>query len=350
MKQLLLTMSVCITIGWLLSLTGSPAPYLLGSLVAAWTLVKSLPTNLPQPGIPIWFRTSVILGLSVLIGAAFSPEVITQLGLWSGTIFTMLVTTVIATISGYSFLYRCRQYNPTLAFLCALPGGQAEVIAISQDLVEKDYVVAFCHLVRVAVVVCLIPLLLMISEGSEGVAASNIAISQLPSVFNLSGVLILQFIAIGVASYVLAIVLRIPMPHLLGPILLSGVLHILGWVEIPRINEFVILAQVTIGAAIGVKIGRVKNSELTAYFFDALGLAIILVSIYSLAAVGMAYFGGISTMKMMLAFIPGGIYEATILALIFGFDVAFVAFHHTVRVIVIFFGLPFLLKKLQSNE
>ena len=190
----------------------------------------------------------------------------------------------------------------------------------------------------------------MISEGSEGVAASNIAISQLPSVFNLSGVLILQFIAIGVASYVLAIVLRIPMPHLLGPILLSGVLHILGWVEIPRINEFVILAQVTIGAAIGVKIGRVKNSELTAYFFDALGLAIILVSIYSLAAVGMAYFGGISTMKMMLAFIPGGIYEATILALIFGFDVAFVAFHHTVRVIVIFFGLPFLLKKLQSNE
>ena len=343
-------MSVCLIVGWLVAKTGSPAPYLLGSLIAAWTLAKLLPENFAYLGIPKWFRTSVILGLSVLIGAAFSPHVMSQLGLWSGTVITMLVTTIIATVAGYTFLSKFRKYDPTLAFLCALPGGQAEVIAVSQDLVKKDYVVAFCHLVRVAVVVCILPLMLAISEGSEGVAASNIAVKQLPSIVDLSALLILQFVAIGAAGYLLAKLLHIPMAHLLGPLVLSSIFHMMGWVEIPRINEFVILAQVTIGAAIGAKIGKTKNSELAVYFFDAVALAAILVSIYTLAAAGMAYFGDISTMKMILAFIPGGIYEATILALIFGFDVAFVAFHHAVRVLIIFLGLPFLIGKLPSNE
>jgi uncharacterized membrane protein AbrB (regulator of aidB expression) len=46
---------------------------------------------------------------------------------------------------------------------------------------------------------------------------------------------------------------------------------------------------------------------------------------------------------MLLAFVPGGLYEVTLLALIFGFDVAFVAFHHTIRVMLVFLGLPFVI-------
>ena len=55
-------------------------------------------------------------------------------------------------------------------------------------------------------------------------------------------------------------------------------------------------------------------------------------------------------MKLLLAFIPGGLYEVTLLALIFGFDIAFfVAFHHTVRVMMVFFGLPFIIAKTRNR-
>ena len=54
-------------------------------------------------------------------------------------------------------------------------------------------------------------------------------------------------------------------------------------------------------------------------------------------------------MKLLLAFIPGGLYEVTLLALIFGFDIAFVAFHHTVRVMMVFFGLPFIIAKTRNQ-
>ena len=46
----------------------------------------------------------------------------------------------------------------------------------------------------------------------------------------------------------------------------------------------------------------------------------------------------------MLAFVPGGLYEVTLLSLIFGFDVAFVAIHHGTRMLFILFSLPLVLK------
>jgi uncharacterized membrane protein AbrB (regulator of aidB expression) len=48
--------------------------------------------------------------------------------------------------------------------------------------------------------------------------------------------------------------------------------------------------------------------------------------------------------------VPGGLYEVTLLALIFGFDVAFVAFHHTVRIIPLIFAMSFISKRLPNTK
>ena len=62
-------------------------------------------------------------------------------------------------------------------------------------------------------------------------------------------------------------------------------------------------------------------------------------------ALTLASWTGLDFMQLLLAFIPGGLYEVTLLALIFGFDIAFVAFHHTLRVMMVFFGLPLIVAK-----
>jgi uncharacterized membrane protein AbrB (regulator of aidB expression) len=48
--------------------------------------------------------------------------------------------------------------------------------------------------------------------------------------------------------------------------------------------------------------------------------------------------------------VPGGLYEVTLLALVFGFDVAYVAFHHTVRTMIIFMSLPILVNRLKGSK
>ena len=58
----------------------------------------------------------------------------------------------------------------------------------------------------------------------------------------------------------------------------------------------------------------------------------------------------IEFLDVMLAFVPGGLYEVTLLSLIFGFDVAFVAIHHATRMLFILFSLPFLLKILRAGK
>ena len=64
----------------------------------------------------------------------------------------------------------------------------------------------------------------------------------------------------------------------------------------------------------------------------------------------MAMMEGFNFLELWLAFVPGGLYEVTLLALIFGFDVAFVAFHHTVRIIPLIFAMSFIAKRLPDNK
>ena len=73
---------------------------------------------------------------------------------------------------------------------------------------------------------------------------------------------------------------------------------------------------------------------------DAFQVTAFIIAAYLGAAFLMAAVSGENFLRLWLAFVPGGLYEVTLLALLFGFDVAFVAFHHTVRVVMIFLALP----------
>ena len=257
----------------------------------------------------------------------------------------MVAATVLATLAVLFFLIRIRKYDFTLALLSCIPGGQAEVIVISRDLVEKDYVVALFHLVRVALVFCSAPLFLALMQGQDAVQASNATLLAMPSLFTLPPAKLLTFATMSIIALPVARFIKLPMPHLVGPLILSSTLHILGLVEIPRISEFVILAQLTIGGAVGARLAKVPFLDLAVYIRDAFASAIIVLSTYGLMALALASWTGLDFMQLLLAFIPGGLYEVTLLALIFGFDIAFVAFHHTLRVMMVFFGLPLIIAK-----
>lgn len=327
-----------------------PAPYLLGSMFGVWMLAAAFKPARRYLQTPRWFHKLVVLGLGVLIGAMFGPDTIGQFLHWGLTVSGMLLSTVLATLAGYLFLTRLRGYEPTLALFCSIPGGQAEVIALSRDLVEKDYVVALCHLVRVVFVFCSVPLVLALVKGADAVSESNRALSELPSLFELPIVVLLQFCAIAAGGFLLARLLRIPVAHLIGPLFVSMTLHITGTVEMPRINELVLLAQVTIGGTVGARLGQVEFRVLAGYLRDALVNVVLVLIVFVAAAYFFASVLDYAFFDVMLAFVPGGLYEITMLSLIFGFDVAFVVTHHASRMLFILFSLPLLLKALRGMD
>ena len=350
LKRIAVTFALALATGWAFMQAGAPAPYLMGSLFGVWfagALVKPLQ---PHLGVARWFHKPVVLGLGVLIGATFNQSVLAQADKWMITLVTMVGTTVVVTAIGYAFLRRARGYEPRMAILCSVPGGQAEAIVMAREMVDKDYVVALFHLVRVVVVFLSTPLLLSLVEGREAVERSNIALREMPSIFALPTSEILLFVALGVAGFAIARLLRIPMPHLLGPVGLSTLFHLMGWAELPRVNEFVILAQLAIGGAVGARLAKVPFHDLLGYLKDAVATTLLIISAYFLSTVAIAFATGSAFLTVWLAFVPGGLYEVTLLALVFGFDVAFVAFHHTIRVMMIFVALPMLALRLGPRD
>ena len=339
-RKIALTFTFALATGWLFLQAGLPAPFLMGSLFGVWVMGANIPKLQPHLGVARWFHIPVVLGLGVLIGSHFTAAIGQHTLHWIDTIVAMILVTMIVTMAGFLFLTKIRGYDSLTAFFCSVPGGQAEVLIMAREQVEKDYVVALFHLIRVAFVFFSTPLLLAFFQGSQAVIASNQQLSSMPSLTALSGLEFSYFLGIALVGYIMGKLLRLPMAHLLGPVILSTIAHTAGLVQIPRIFEFVMLAQLAIGGAVGARLAQVPFAELRVYLTDAAVNTLMLLSLYFLAALMMVYLTGIDLLSLWLAFVPGGLYEVTLLALIFGFDIAFVAFHHTVRILLIFLTLP----------
>jgi len=339
-RQMVLTCAIAVATGWVFLQIGLPAPYLMGSLFGVWIFGGLFKSARPHLGVAGWFHAPVILGIGVLIGANFSRQTLAQASAWQFTVMAMIGTTLLVSVLAYMLLHKRYGFEKKLAFLCCIPGGQVEAIALARDLVDKGYVVALFHLVRVVIVLVSTPLLLAMIEGQQAVDASNIALQQMPGFEQMQLSQIGVFVAVALGGYLLARLGRIPIPYLLGPMGLSTLLHMTGVIELPRIQEFVLLAQLVIGGGIGVKLAKVTFGELLGYLKLACGTALLILASYLFVALLIAQLTDMAFLRVWLAFVPGGFYEMTLLALIFGLDVAFVAFHHTLRVVMIFLAMP----------
>ena len=79
---------------------------------------------------------------------------------------------------------------------------------------------------------------------------------------------------------------------------------------------------------------------------DGVVTAILLIGSYIVLAYLCHRFLGVDLLEVILAFIPGSLHEVILLTFIFGLDaaLAFVAFHHTARILLIFFSLPWFMR------
>ena len=349
-RRLAVTLSVALATGYAFLRVGVPAPFMMGSLLGVWLIGGAVRPLRDHLGVARWFHVPVMLVLGVLIGSNFTIATFGNASQWSVTMAAMIVATLLATGLGYWHLKVTRGYSRTMALLCTVPGGLTEVVVLARELVREDYVVALFHLIRITLVFLVTPLILAYLLGGGAVAESNATLEGLPSIMEMEPLAAITFALIAAVGYYAARAIRLPVPHLLGPALLSSALHISGQVDVARVQELVVLAQLVIGGAVGSRLAKVRFQGLLGYMRDGLANTLMILAVYLAAAFGLAGLLGIDTLLMWLAFVPGGVYEVTLLALLFGFDLAFVAFHHTTRVLLVYFGLGFLAARSEEDQ
>ena len=127
--------------------------------------------------------------------------------------------------------------------------------------------------------------------------------------------------------------------------LITAVLMGFTFTLVRKYKTINMVPTMAIGGIIGVRLASVNFHEIAKYLKDAVFGALLVVSAFALVATLTAFVLDVQFLRMLLAFIPGGFYEVTLLSLIFGFDVAFVAFHHSIRVVLVFLLLPLTVSK-----
>lgn len=202
-------------------------------------------------------------------------------------------------------------------------------------------VVGLTHAVRILVLLLAIPPLLQL-VGHVSVQAGRPAPEQWLTMPPAADILILA--GAGLAGVWLGRRLRLPNPLLFGPVLVSGCLHLTGVTDAAIPPLIVALAQVIIGASIGVRFAGTSLARVG----SCLAIALLQAVAGMLIAVATAWIGhlvsGYPPAAVLLAYMPGGAPELSLVALALGVEPAFVTSHHLLRITLLILLLPALVR------
>lgn len=311
---------------------GAPLAWLMGAMIT--TTLATL--GGARPEIPGPLRTVMVAVLGIMLGSTFSPELADQLASWGAGIGVMAGVIAILMVVGIAYLRGVAGYDPVTAYYSAAPGGITSMSLIGESLGADLRIVSLGHATRILVVVSTIPLWYRLAEHVEVPVVPNMGMALSALTLEEAGVLI----ALGVVGVPIAKLLRIPTPGLIGPMILSAITHLLGWVEIGPPNELVAAAQVVVGAAIGCRFVGLSFREVRTIMAHAAAVALLYVAVAAIAGWLSAPFVGVSQTAMVLALSPGGLAEMSLIALAIGIETAFVSSMHILRIMGIVLLAP----------
>ena len=326
LRPVALALGISLTCGFAAWWAGLPLPWMLGPMIGN-TLAAMLgaPIRGPEP-----LRPLVIPIIGVMLGSGITADILSQLDDW---VMTLLVLPVfLGLAAGLSFLVYLKlgRFDPVTAFYSAMPGGLNEMLILGAAAGGDERRIALAHAARVLIVIFLVVVYFWLALGVTSTGSSSwVALDGLtgPDYAILTGC--------GVLGLALGRRMRLPAAPMFGPMILSGIAHLAGWVTVAPPTVLIVAAQLVIGTVIGARfVGATLQDvgrDLALAVVSAFGMLLIAVGFAEL----IAWQSGFALSQAFLAFAPGGLTEMSLLSLAMGQDVAYVSSIHLIRITVI---------------
>ncbi|MEJ8562651.1 AbrB family transcriptional regulator [Yoonia sp. GPGPB17] len=316
---------------------GLPLPWMLGPMIAN-TFAAMM--RAPIAG-PDQLRPFVIPIIGVMLGSGVTAEIFGLLGTWLLTLLLLPLFLACAAGISYAVYRRIGKYDPVTSFYSAMPGGLNEMLILGGEAGGDERRIALAHAARVLIIIVFVALffglILGVSSGGRG-AIQWIGIYEITA---------LDYVILGscaLAGTLLGKWLGLLTAPVFGPMILSGIAHIFGWVTVAPPTLFVVAAQITIGTVIGTRFIGATLAEVR----KDIGLSAVASFLMLVAAVGFAelivVISGIPLAQAFLAFSPGGLTEMSLLTLAMEQDVTYVSIMHIIRITLVIALAPFVFK------
>lgn len=317
--------------GALFWLTGMPLAWMLGAMCA------SMAAAVAGIAVPVhsMARGPMAALLGVMLGSAFTPELLGRLDEWLGG-FVLVALFVPLCMAAMTFYFRVlRRYDPVTAFFSATPGGITEMILVGSAYGGDVRRISLVHATRIMVVVFVIPFYFRF--GAQLDVPSLLPTPPVGQVAAGDWALLAGCILIG---WPLAAAVRLPAAVLTGPLVLSAGIHLAGLTQATPPAVLVAAAQVVLGAAIGSRFHGYRWRELAHTLKEAVGATLLLLALTVAAAFAAAPLIGLPAAVVALSIAPGGLAEMALVALALDTDTAYVTTMHIWRIVLVIVAAP----------
>ncbi len=288
-------------------------------------------------------RVFGMASIGVAIGSVVGPDTLEHVAAYPASLALMAVCVVAMTLSSAAVWRWLMGWPPSMALLASVPGSMGYIVSVSMSMGADAARVAVVQMSRVVFLVTILPFIIAWEQGGgAGLSAPAASVA--------SDLTVLALMAAGVAAGSLFTRLGAPGGMILGAIVASASLHILGVAEGRAPNWLMNMGQILLGAWVG---SRFVDFDWSLFFRICLGAAMAVgaaLAVSILFAWTASEWLGVPFAAALIGYSPGGQEAMVALALVLDADPIFVATHHLGRYFLINLSLPFIVAWMRRSE
>ena len=317
-----------------------PLAWFLGPmLITSIVTLAGIKTKMPR-----LILSAVLIFLGLYIGNYIDQELVSQMHQWIWTSLIMLAYIIVSVLIVSKYLQKFSGYGKKTSVFSAAPGALGPLLILAEDEKSDLSQVATSHLIRLIIIITVFPFIVNSFYETESIKNAE-TIVQSQSFNHLVILVILSVILIVIFDK-----LKIPAPLLAGTLVASGFLQITDVATYklpPNVIDYCLLI---LGSSVGCRFADKTFKEIAKNSAHSFVATFLLIFLGIVAAFIAGFFIDKNFFTLLLSYCPGGIYEVAVIAIFFNLDPEFVSFHHIIRLLMILFIVPLILKFIYKNK
>ena len=319
------------------------------SIPLAWFLGPMLITSVVSLGgirtkMPRLVLSTILIFLGLYIGNYVDKNLFSQIHQWAWTSLIMLAYIIVSVLLVSKYLQKFSGYGKKTSIFSAAPGALGPLLILAEDEKSDLSQVATAHLIRLIIIITVFPFIVNSFHDTENIKIVE-TVTENQNIFHLLILITLSIILIIVFDK-----LKIPAALLAGTLVASGFLQITEIASYKLPENIIDYCLLILGASVGCRFADKTFKEIaknTVHSFVAT-LFLVLLGLIAAFVAGLVIDKNFFT--LLLSYCPGGIYEVAVIAIFFDLDPEFVSFHHIIRLLMILFVVPVILKFVYKNK
>ena len=318
------------------------------NLPLAWFLGPMLATSIGallglKIKIPRLILSSILILLGLYIGNYIDKDLFAQIHEWIFTSLIMFIYIILSIFVVSIYLQKFSKYEKKTSIFSAAPGALGPLMILAEDQKTDLSHVATSHLIRLIIIVTVFPFFVnSYYDADLGVFVQATSKNQ-----NILHLLIL--IIVSIVFIIFFDKFKIPAALLSGTLFASALLQITGIASYQISPKIVNYCLLILGSSVGCRFADKTFNEVAKNAFHSFIATFLLVFLGVIAALAASLIIDKNFFTLLLSFCPGGIYEVAVIAIFFNLDPEFVSFHHIIRLLMILFLVPVILRFLKKT-